>query len=549
MSLLKAWVQRAHVISWTLLGMLLISAVVVRVYGLHAFHLSPDEALHLAEANARTLATFFTFLRQEDTHPPLHYLLNHLILTVTGKGIMEARLASLIPGILLIPLFYHLGRITSGRAAGLFMAFLATFGIESVVQSQAIRPYALLLFLIGAALACLMHYKRTERPTFLICYVVAFGLAIVTHFSAAIAVAAVGTVNTIELLLKRKSLRQLIAWLGAHLFLAVEGALLYNLLISDSANNTYFREEIVHDWLRSGFPLGQPIVQWFMNLLRICDSLSIWVLPWGGLVLIFLTLAGGIVAWKRQQPELTLYLLVALAANVGLALLKLYPFSGGRWCLFLLPFFFLLAGSAVQAVWDKMKAELKVRQAPRHLIVYSLPLGIGAVAIIATTFIVFHHNQYRTITEFPVTERVYQQVINLLDHHGSQDEIIVSSKTTAYYAFFESSIENVGQISPNVGRVPFRNMELFFFKNASLISSSSQLLTLFRDVKNFVGENPPKQVWIFDLGWGNPSVFLHLPRTEAVSKINLPPCTPISAVCLFPLPWSYIESSLSAVDN
>jgi 4-amino-4-deoxy-L-arabinose transferase-like glycosyltransferase len=511
-------------------------------------YLSPDEALHLAEANARTLATLFTFLRQEDTHPPLHYLFNHLILVVTGQGIIEARLASLIPGILLIPLFYHLGRITSGHAAGLFMAFLASFGVQSVVQSQAIRPYALLLFLIGAALACLMHYKRTEQPTFLICYVVAFGLAIVTHFSAAIAVAAVGMVTTIELLLKRKSLHQLIAWLGAHLFLAVEGALLYHLLISDSANNTYFREEVVHDWLRSGFPLGQPIVQWFMNVLRIGDSLSIGVLPWGGLVLIFLTLAGGIVAWKRRQPELALYLLVALAANAGLALLELYPFSGGRWCLFLLPFFFLLAGSAVQAVWDKVKGELKVRQAPRHLIVYSLPLGVGTVAVITATFIVFHHDQYRTITEFPVPVHLYQSVMKHLDDNGSQNEIIVSRKTTAYYAFFESSIENVDQISPNVGRVPLRNMELFFFKNASLITSPSQLLTLFRDVKNFVGENPPKQVWFFDLGWATHPVFMNLLRTEAVSKINMP-CPPIATVCLFRLPWSFIESYLSAVDN
>ena len=57
----------------------------LRVWELDSYALSPDDALHVAEARLSDPSEFLSALAREDTHPPLHYLLLHALVRL-GAG-------------------------------------------------------------------------------------------------------------------------------------------------------------------------------------------------------------------------------------------------------------------------------------------------------------------------------------------------------------------------------------------------------------------------------------------------------------------------------
>lgn len=89
-------------------------------------------------------------------HPPLFYVLCHLLFGVNASPLMP-RLVSLVAGTLLIPLVYFLGRRLLSPTAGLLAALLIAISPLAIWYSQDGRAYALASLLVAASYLLLLR--------------------------------------------------------------------------------------------------------------------------------------------------------------------------------------------------------------------------------------------------------------------------------------------------------------------------------------------------------------------------------------------------------
>jgi hypothetical protein len=175
------------------------------------------ELNHLLAAAAPTLAE--TFERSLGfAHPPLPLLLLHLLLTA-GRSLVNFRLLALVPGLCLIPLMFQMGRRATGTAGGVFLAGVAATGHASVQLSTEVRGYALFMSLWIAAFCFLLQWERTRAGGLLAWYFLFSALALLSHFTAAILIAATGIAWMANPL--RAGERSALSWWLGHLLLAL----------------------------------------------------------------------------------------------------------------------------------------------------------------------------------------------------------------------------------------------------------------------------------------------------------------------------------------
>ncbi len=137
-------------ISYLLLVLILLLASFLRFYRLDAQSLWNDEGTSVAVAG-RDLATIARDAAG-DIHPPLYYWLLHGWLRLTGDSEFAVRAFSALLGVLLVALTYALGRLLTGRWAGLAAAFLAAINPFQVYYSQEARMYMLLAALTAGVM-------------------------------------------------------------------------------------------------------------------------------------------------------------------------------------------------------------------------------------------------------------------------------------------------------------------------------------------------------------------------------------------------------------
>ena len=165
---------------------------------LHALEVGPwydeiDTWVHYARAPLGTIATTFDSQNQH----LLYSLSARLSLAAIGDGVFALRLPAAVFGVLSVgALWIFARRLTTDREA-LFAAALLTVSYHHVWFSQNARGYTgLLLFtLLGSAVFLDMLAEREpeghRRP---VLYALAMGLAVATHATAAVAVAAHGLI-------------------------------------------------------------------------------------------------------------------------------------------------------------------------------------------------------------------------------------------------------------------------------------------------------------------------------------------------------------------
>lgn len=322
------------------LVMLTAVGIYVRLAGLAEWHFSGDEIWHLEHAREQTVAAVVGRAYAKDAHPPLLYILLHF-LTQLSLDTMWLRLVALLPGCLLIPAAFLLGReLGKGVPAGLTAALLVATGFELIVQSQILRQYSLLLLLLMVLLwAWLMVMQRGSRVHLGLYFAVGF-LAMGCHYSAAIALAALGLVG---LFFPRFSmpLPRRWVWIGGHLALATFLGLQARSYLA--SRGTLFPDEFQYmmRWMAEG-PTG--IIGPLAHLQHL-------FFPWdAGLAgLLWIVVAMGFWALVRHRRWDLIVLTVApIALHVVLTLAGLYPFAVYRWTLYLVPFMLVPIAFAVR---------------------------------------------------------------------------------------------------------------------------------------------------------------------------------------------------------
>ncbi len=128
-------------------------ALLPRLANLGSFSLWLDEVIETEQASG-SLGHLVSELREDAVHPPLQGLLSWTLLHL-GFGETGRRLVAVTLGVATVLLLAHWTARRFGERAGLAVGAVAALSPVGVHYAQELRPYALALFLMAAAL-CLL---------------------------------------------------------------------------------------------------------------------------------------------------------------------------------------------------------------------------------------------------------------------------------------------------------------------------------------------------------------------------------------------------------
>jgi len=324
---------------------------VLRVRGLSEYWVNPDEGIYYSAVTRSSFGDFWTEV-MANAHPPAFYLLLRALGLFTWDFVW-LRGTSLLFGTAAIWIFWLVGRELGGRGkagatSGLLAAALLSVNREAIVLSQLLRPYMMLLALLGLALFHLLRYRAEPTNRNLASYAVYSCLALLTHYSAAMALA-VFFGATLYFGLARSV--DSAAWRALAKVQVIPGALLvaiYLLMLRPTLAGDPMGEALAPGGWLSGWLIASPTEAWqsFMNF-------QIFHLPpaFRGRSALLLLAAVAISAVRRDRTVCVLTG-TAVSAALLLALLGLYPVGESRhntWLvLFTLPAFGWVAGQGIE---------------------------------------------------------------------------------------------------------------------------------------------------------------------------------------------------------
>ena len=419
------------------LCMLLAAAAVLRLPGLADWQLSWDDMWHLQDAMQDSTAQVLGRNLFSQVHGPFHYLVLHGLASASGST-LALRLHSLVPSLLLVPIFYLLGRELFGRGAGLFLAAGAALSYRLVVLGQVLRPYPLELLLLSLSLVCLLVHQRRGGRALLVGYGACALLATLTHVSALIPTFVVAVVWAVLIGRHRGRARGLV-WLILNGLLLTPGALwglaqLHFASARLAASGSDLDRFLSHFYyFREMFPAG-PIeaLAHLLQMIRFFafDPQGASAVSW---ILVGVTCAG-VGLMVRDGRRLALALsggVVALGLSLGL--MGIFPFSANRHCVYLIPFLLMPSAYAVQRISERVDGRL---------------LGVAAIAVVALV-IDFDPASYRRVREDFDTrhEDLSGALAHLSAQAGPRDVVVVNRVGMQYLnlaeRFFGQGLEHV----------------------------------------------------------------------------------------------------------
>ena len=173
----------------------------LRLPGFFGWWLNPDEGIYYSTVTQPSFENFWGEVRIT-AHPPLYFLILRGVghLTTDFAGL---RLIALVSGCVAIYTFVLAGREigeqgSRGWLTGLVSGLLLAVAPRAVELSQLIRPYMFLVALLSCALYLLLRYLRQPRGGLLIGYAACATAAALTHYSAMLALGAMGVLVLVD---------------------------------------------------------------------------------------------------------------------------------------------------------------------------------------------------------------------------------------------------------------------------------------------------------------------------------------------------------------
>ncbi len=313
-------------------------ALALRAIGTDAWWLNPDEGIYFDILTAPTSADFWEAVGW-NAHPPLYYLVLRAIGTLTWD-FSWYRAFSIVAGCTAVLAFWLCGLELGGRGrrgvvAGALAGLVVALSPSAILSSQIIRPYMLLLALLSLSLWLLLRYLRERGPVSLVGYTACLALALLTHYSALLAMAVFVGLALNAVLSGRLRGREAGQLLAAHVVpVAIAGGLYFahlgQLMTSGLASNA------LGGWLSPYMPSTAGEI-WLALLGFYGMIVGHWLAaPFALLLLAALVWA----AWSRSWSIVILGA-AALAIAIVLSATGQYPFGGSRHVTWLLPFLVL----------------------------------------------------------------------------------------------------------------------------------------------------------------------------------------------------------------
>jgi hypothetical protein len=147
---------------WVILGAIVVIAIVLRFTGLTQQSLWGDEIFTATDLKPGLGAALHN-LAQNESIPPLYYLIAWPWSRVFGGGAFALRSLSALAGVLTVPVVYLAGARLASRRVGVIAAGLVAVNPELVWYSQEVRVYA--FYVLTAAVLMLAWAYALEDPT------------------------------------------------------------------------------------------------------------------------------------------------------------------------------------------------------------------------------------------------------------------------------------------------------------------------------------------------------------------------------------------------
>lgn len=197
-------------------------AVGVRLYRLDAQSLWYDDFNSITGLHAHDLATYLIHVRNFNSeHVPLYFLIEYVWGRLAGTSPSSIRLLSVFFGVSTVPLVYLFGRDIYGKKAGLIAALCLALSPIHIFNSQAIRPYSLVVLLAALSLWALVRASQGRGATWWAVNFVANVLLIWTHVFGLLLVLVQGCLLGVFLRGRR---RQAVVWVALHLLALIPWA-------------------------------------------------------------------------------------------------------------------------------------------------------------------------------------------------------------------------------------------------------------------------------------------------------------------------------------
>jgi 4-amino-4-deoxy-L-arabinose transferase-like glycosyltransferase len=335
---------------YVLLLILPLVAFGLGVYRLEGHDIWGDEAYSITVAGW-PLSEMVT--GRADTHPPLHYVLLSLTMSLAGRTPFALRFLSVISGVLVVPLLYRLGKAAGGRPVGFWAAAAGAVSPFLVYYAQEARMYELSLAGATGSLAAFalllrqQHDGREPARALWGLYALSSLIAVYSHYYAfavllAEAAFAVGT----AMAAKEGRFRRLIPWLltwGAMALVFAPWMLAHRRFLAGKASARF------EEWtLAKLAEIGQRTLLAYAVGTTVSGAEQWW--GWGIVALALGGLAS--LSMRAQSRRYALLLAVVLATGLVFAWAAnpVMPFFWERYLIACVPPFLVLVGAGLAAL-------------------------------------------------------------------------------------------------------------------------------------------------------------------------------------------------------
>ena len=500
-----------------LLLWLVVIGLFIRIWGLWNYGFSPDEVMLALVPVGDNLSQVWQSFKDQ-TNGPFMYGVIYCLMKISYSELV-IRCMSLIPGALLIMMFFFLGRTVSGTISGLAMAYMAAFSSGEILVSQLIRPYSLLLFFLTGALWFFFSYFGTREKKYLYGYSLFAAFSLITHYPAVICLAAIVIVWLAHSIIQKKPPGEFANILIYNIPPFIIFGVLYLSQISDWIGGSKldrFQSLINQTYYSVLFP--QTLSGFIQNTYDLFQYLF---LPPYGTWLMVLAGAGVVSLWRSSRRSLVVIIFSTFVINFALAFFKIYPFGESRHSIYLFPMVAVLAGAAVQSGYNcLMNNVIPFLSKTFSLKIESLRmqlLFLGITGILVSTFaIAFSYRQSDFLrrseytaryNEFPLKRAVLEKVFEYLTEHMRPNDIILTDIKTSFYFRYDQlpNQPHFITLSWYCSKIAWKGFNYFYihkysFDEIEVVIGTLRGIHQHVDLKNF------SKVWLVNIGWGGDEI-------------------------------------------
>lgn len=425
------------------LAVVVICGFWIRFFGAENYFYHTDELVHNFIAQGRDLKEVFARGMQEG-HPPLGHFIRHYLYKI-DDGIFFSRMVSITCGIVAIIAFYCGGKKTSPQSYyGLVLAMLTAFATTAVIYTVSVRNYSFFLSFMGITFYHFTAFDKTGSRRNFWLYIIFSWLCCATNFGAYMFTFALMAALALKYL-SEKAYKKIFILALCHLphlaLLAIEYYFYFIKGDTGKAWFGFFSNAAPFTVLRNNNILIGTISIYFGFFVR---NISFFALAF------IATIIGTWQLWKYNRI-IAVSVITALAVQVILSLLKLYPMVGSRYCFYFFPFVMFGLGKFIDQA-------LVITKARREYII-----GILIAISLVFSFVAIKKNIYfQNSDEFTNTNQSFFNGVNYLRNNIQPGDVILTNKAGWTHLVYLTDKANSGYFPESFGHYDFEGRKLYF---------------------------------------------------------------------------------------